>query len=181
MIVPNLPLLLLNSSAVSNLTLPPHPPDDPSNTVCFVQTSQPEEPLLKTTYADCWPAMRLIAVGDKINAPIYFSRDPEVGYKLPNAWAHGTCVIEIDVDPPNEGDITTMVEIAKGAIEISMLCIEEWPNLGGRHRVGEKQVLIVFMFGRLAPENKLLPQINRNLSIGHQGPVRKTLAHVKGG
>ena len=126
--------------------------------------------------------MRLITIGDKINAPIYFSRDPEQGYEIPHTWEHGTCVIEIDAHPTDEGDITTLVEIAKIAIDISLLCVEEQPYLGGRQHVGKRGVLNVFIYGRLAPDKKPLPQIGRShLSIGDRGLGRKTLADLEGG
>ena len=155
MILPSLPLLLLNSSTLSNLTTRPKSINGQSNAFCFTQKKPPDDPLLRTTSEQCHGAMTQITRGDKINAPIYFSRDPSLGFRLPHAWAHDTCVIEIDAYPVDEGDITTMIDIAKAAITISMLCIEQWPFLGGRQHVGEKEVINIFIYGRVAPESSL--------------------------
>lgn len=175
MILPSVSLLLLNSSTASNLTTRPKWIDGQSNAFCFFQTKLPDDPLLRTSYEQCYEAMTQITQGDKINAPIYFSRDPSLGFRLPHAWVHGTCVIEIDVHPTDKGDITTMTDIAKAAITISILCLEEWHHLGGRQNVGEKEVLNIVIYGRLAPEKRPRPRIGQVVNRRDRDPMRDTL------
>lgn len=170
MIVPNLPLLLLNSSAVSNLTTRPKWFNGEANAFCFTQHALPKEPLLPPTYQDCFEAIRLITHGDKKEAPIYFSRDASQGFGLPHTWALGNCEIEIDVDPTDEGDTIKMIDIAKAAFSIAVLCVEQFPYLGGRDRVGPKEVIVIFMYGREVSLKHSLPQIGRRSLVGVERP-----------
>lgn len=181
MIVHNLPLLLLTSPAVNNLTTRPKSLNGEANAFCFAQPTYPKEPLFPTSYPDCFEAIKLMTYGDKRDAPIYFSRDPSVGYSLPSTWSHGTCEVELDVDPPNEGDTAKMVDIGKVALTIAILCVAEPPRLGGRVRVGPKEVIVIFMYGREVPPKHSLPQIGQTINRGDQDPGRDILARLKGG
>ncbi len=169
MIIPKLPILLLNPSAVSNLTNQSKSLDGAANAFCFIQPPLPQPRLLPATYDDCFQAGLQMRVGDKAEAPIYFSRDPSVGFQLPHTWEHGNCAIEIDVDPPGEGDTTTFMQMHRVALRTMMLCVKDFPRLGGRDRLGPKEVLVMFVYGRAEPSNPSLPQIGQTINRGDRG------------
>lgn len=181
MIVPNLPFLLLNSSAVLNLTARPTSLNGEGNSVCFTQPPYPVPPLLPAKWHDCYEAINLAKQDDKKDAPIYFSRDAKVGYGLPHAWDLGSCEIMIDVDPHDEGDTLTMVDIVRAAFTVAVLCVKDYPFLGGRERVGPKKVIIVFVSGQEAPPEHPRLRIGQTVKREDGESGRNTLARLEGG
>ena len=63
---------------------------------------------------DCYWLLSAFIHGDKVDAPMHFSRDKTKGYKLPMFMEHGTCIIGMDfIREADVGDDFTLLLAAK--------------------------------------------------------------------
>lgn len=113
---------------------------------CFRQTVQ--RPLCPAVPSDCMRVIQLMRGGDKVDAPMEFSR--VTGYTLPHLWAYGTCKIIIDVVASgNPSEITTVYEISIRALELIARCVIDprFARMGGRTTVGPNDIIRVGVMG----------------------------------
>ena len=120
---------------------------------CFLQT--PQHPLCPAVPTDCMRALQLMRGGDKVDAPMEFSR--ATGFSLPYRWAHGTCQILIDIvahgDP---SEITTIYEISTRALQLIARCVidQRLGRLGGRTTAGPNDMIMVGVMGVQTSDNR---------------------------
>ena len=105
-------------------------------------------------YPDCIKAAEKATFGDKAGAPMHFSRDPHSGMQLPELWAHGSCVVRIDMKQQEDQDTFSLFIVANAASLIAQKCSDftpSSPGLGGLGLVGPKKVVTLFVYGRRPP------------------------------
>ena len=152
MLLPPLTLPLLNATSLLHLNTITAPETSRSNqdVWCFQQRPPPRLQRAITTYHDCMLLARRIVQGGKPESQIDFSRDEEVGLKVPYRLYGGTCVFEINIDPQEAREkswAASYYEISLAAIEIFPPCVVRPPHLGGLTKVGRDQVLDLYVYG----------------------------------
>ena len=100
--------------------------------------------------ADCWHAAEQIVCGDKYQAPMEFTHSPKPGFWVPWRWTHGTCIIQIDLEPGSEAvDVTSLADIAERAVEMIRSCVVHSSKLGGRTTAGQLGLIHLMVSGAL--------------------------------
>ena len=114
---------------------------------CFDQSTDPRRQITPTTYRACYGILDALLSKDKATAEIPFSRRSGVGFKVPEYWTSGNCVMVIDMHSENDVDSMSFLDIATEAGVIMVKCVMYPPHLGGTQPVGPKRVLNVTVFG----------------------------------
>ena len=115
-----------------------------------------------TSKSDCAKALQRIMNADKLNAPMVFSRNPNVGYHVPAQIEAGTCIIHFDVASTSESAgmdaQLPMRSLVAAALHIMDNCVKNPPastGLGGRAVAlswdGSKGFLDVLVWGQPPP------------------------------
>ena len=117
----------------------------------------PHFPILyPPVFDDCLKLAEFIISGDKAEAPITFSRNPELGFPVPYSWDYlpGTCMVHIGMMSNADEDTFAMTWIAFKVADIVEACMLDlkMPGLGGHDLVGPKQRMKVFVEGRPWPK-----------------------------
>ena len=108
----------------------------------------PDEPgIVPTTYHTCYEIIKFLAHSKRMKLPIRFSRIPGLGYKLPEQWKSGNCVLQVDLDSDADDDTTTFEQIAIETGVVLLACVASPPHVGGTRYVGPKSVMNVTVFG----------------------------------
>ena len=119
---------------------------------CFPNAAPQGTGLKETKYLDCINAAWRITVSEMHpKADRYFSRLPgrsDHDFLVPDGFIQDSCAIIVDVISETDYDIFSLVELQKVALELVESCVKPRPHLGGRDRVGPKQVTQVLIFGR---------------------------------
>lgn len=104
---------------------------------------EPDKPRLGPTLLNCLKAVDYIpSQTQKAMAPIMFSHDPSKGYKVPKAWVHGDCAVEIDLINGVDGEVTTFDNLGTIALGLAVVCVEKTaPHLGGQAEIGSRSSL----------------------------------------
>ncbi|MCJ1471464.1 hypothetical protein MMC13_000103 [Lambiella insularis] len=125
-----------------------HPLHKRAGIVCFDRTSPQAEGREKIETGDCNELPLIISQGDKVQAPMMFSRDREKGFKLPHALQHKSCMIGFD-STVGEDDIATLEDIAIALLEIIIECVANVDayGFGGGQQVGERGHLSAIILG----------------------------------
>ena len=116
---------------------------------CFEDSPSP---LIPTTYHACFQVIKFIIGHERIELPTLFSRAPNVGYRLPEQWRQGSCVLQLDMNDhaataPAETETATFKNVADAAASVILACVLARPHLGGSQFVGAKKVMNVTVFG----------------------------------
>ncbi|CAO1596966.1 hypothetical protein XANCAGTX0491_000793 [Xanthoria calcicola] len=115
---------------------------------CFEDSSPP---MIPTTYHACFQVIKFIISHERIELPTLFSRAPNVGYRLPEQWRQGSCVLQLDMNDaataPAETETATFKNVADAAASVILACVLARPHLGGSQFVGAKKVMNVTVFG----------------------------------
>ncbi|KAL9118582.1 MAG: hypothetical protein Q9187_004869 [Circinaria calcarea] len=109
---------------------------------CFQST--PTNPLCRIIPSDCMRAVQILREGDKVDAPMEFSR--VTGYRVPHRLEVGTCKIIWDIIAEgNPSEITTLYEISARALELTSRCViaPHSGRVGGRSTVGPNDLIWV--------------------------------------
>jgi hypothetical protein len=155
-----LPLLpLLNGSLSSTLD-------------CWQQHPAKEMQLPPIIYKECREIIAQIHVGEKSLAPLVFSRSSSAGFKVPESWQHGSCVVTIDVKGNDAHETSTFAEITKRAFSLMVECVIKEPHLGGRSFVGDHDGLEVLLFGLEPGRESYCVLLVRILTV--KGTVRES-------
>lgn len=137
---------------------------------CFKQAGYPRPPLYPAEIDDCVFMAELILKGDKAHAPIHWSRQEGVGWKLPVIWDvwGKSCFISMDMLPQFKEDevVFAPAKVAQVAVDIINVCqsSSELPGLGGREVVGPEQKAFVILAGKV-PETGPRPPGFRGLRM----------------
>ncbi|CAF9915278.1 MAG: hypothetical protein HETSPECPRED_002348 [Heterodermia speciosa] len=107
----------------------------------------PRSKLRPTTFKACRAVIKWLGSHDKEQGPITFSRRPGVGYRVPDQWLSGNCVVSIDMHSDDDVDTLSFREIAVEAYTIALGCVISPPHLGGDGHVGPKGVMNVTILG----------------------------------
>lgn len=121
---------------------------------CFDQRQPHDIQLKPIHYPDCIKAAEKATFGGKAGAPMHFSRDPHSGMELPEWWAHGTCVVRIDMKQQEDQDTFPLFAVANAGSLIAQKCSDftpSSPGLGGLGIVGPKKVVVIIVYGRTPP------------------------------
>ncbi|MCJ1482198.1 hypothetical protein MMC06_002361 [Schaereria dolodes] len=110
---------------------------------CFDGEQDLTNPLLRPRFPDCVNAAVQMVKGDKVDAPMQFSRT--TGYILPDSWTFGNCAIAIDMMGPDDSDTVPLKEVARAAMAVMVACVQNVrsPQLGGKSTAGPEQVIRV--------------------------------------
>ena len=119
----------------------------------------PRNQLRPTTFKACSAVIKWLGSHDKEKAPITFSRRLGVGYRVPDQWASGNCVVGIDMHSDDDVDTLSFREIVVEAYAIALACVISPPHLGGSSQVGPKGVMNVTVIGVDFNANGLVPLI----------------------
>jgi len=65
------------------------------HTDCLQQNPANETQLTPIIYKECREVIVKIPMGDKSLAPLVFSRSSTAGFKVPESWQYGSCVVAI--------------------------------------------------------------------------------------
>ena len=107
--------------------------------------------------------------GDKPTAPMVFSRNASLGFKLPFRWDWGSCVIAADmynIADPNAVETFPMTWIPAMAVQIIKSCMSDKPpqlRLGGRTRLGPTDGVRIFVVGKIKPAKEWPFTYNPNI------------------
>ncbi|KAL8909362.1 MAG: hypothetical protein Q9171_005082, partial [Xanthocarpia ochracea] len=118
---------------------------------CFQQRQPKDVQLKPIRYSDCVKAAEKATIGGKAGAPMHFSRDAHSGMQLPERWAHGSCVIRIDMKQQEDHDTFTLFVVANAASLIAQKCSDATPSspgLGGLALIGPRKLVVMMVFGR---------------------------------
>ena len=107
----------------------------------------PRGRLRPTTFKACKTVIKWLGSHDKEQAPITFSRQHGVGYRVPDQWASGNCVVGIDMHSDDDVDTLSFRDVVVEAYTIALACVISPPHLGGSGRVGPKGVMNVTVVG----------------------------------
>lgn len=107
----------------------------------------PRSQLRPTTFKACKAVIRWLGSHDKEQGPITFSRRLGVGYRVPDQWLSGSCVVGIDMHSDDDEDTLSFREIVVEAYTIALACVISPPHLGGSGTVGPKRVMNVTVIG----------------------------------
>ncbi|KAL8993336.1 MAG: hypothetical protein Q9169_006423 [Polycauliona sp. 2 TL-2023] len=121
---------------------------------CFDQRQPNDVQLKPIHYPDCIKAAEKITFGGKAGAPMHFSRDPRGGMELPESWAHGSCVIRVDMKQKEDQDTFPLFAVANAGSLIAQKCSDftpTSPGLGGLGIVGPRKVVVIIVYGRTPP------------------------------
>ncbi|KAL8933112.1 MAG: hypothetical protein Q9211_005955 [Gyalolechia sp. 1 TL-2023] len=122
---------------------------------CFNQARFPRPPLYPADIDDCVFVAQLILQGDKANAPIHWSRQEGVGWKLPHMWDvwGKSCFISLDMLREFKEDevVFAPAKVAQVAVDIINVCQSslDLPGLGGRDVVGPEGKTVVILAGKV--------------------------------
>lgn len=114
---------------------------------CWQQNPANETQLKPTVYKECREIITKIPMGQKSLAPLVFSRDSTAGFKVPESWQYGSCVVTIDVGGDDVHETSTFAAITKRAFALMVECGIKEPHLGGRSFVGDHDRLEVLVLG----------------------------------
>ncbi|KAI4180001.1 MAG: hypothetical protein L6R41_007521 [Letrouitia leprolyta] len=131
------------------------PPDSDvaSSSQCFATEQFHGIRLKPIHYTDCIEAAERVTWGGKAGAPMQFSRNSKIGMEVPEHWSYGNCVIRIDMKNPDDVDTFPLNDVANAASLIAQRCSRSGtPGLGGLAAIGPKQVVVIFVFGRVPPD-----------------------------
>ena len=119
-------------------------------TGCFRQ-APPEEPQLsRTNYVDCCYAVQKIAVYDT-HRPMHFRRNHDTDFILPHSFTYRTCVISLDMVNASAEDFFYLEQILYVATDTARRCTALYQALGGMATVGPKQLMEVYVLGKIWP------------------------------
>lgn len=101
-------------------------------------------------HIDCLRALQLV-VGDKVQAPMVFSRNAEDGFQVPHEWSYGSCHLHIDItlDAPLMTVQLPMAAIVRMGAFVNNQCNSNPPakpltGLGGKSGLGGRAYLNSF-------------------------------------
>ncbi|KAL8801526.1 MAG: hypothetical protein Q9223_006977 [Gallowayella weberi] len=142
---------------------------------------------------DCIFMSQLLLKGDKAHAPMHWSRDKRLGWKLPTMWDvwGSSCFVTMDMLPEYDDDMVVfaMDAVAHVVVDIINWCqtSEQLPHLGGREVVGPEAKTIVILAGKVpekGPKPPGWPHLQMsspvfNLTHGSSGPGQRGLARAR--
>lgn len=134
---------------------------------CFV--SSPIRRLCRIVPSDCTRAVQILRVGDRVQAPMEFSR--VTGYQVPFKVEFGSCRILVDIiAPDNPSEITTLYEISTRALEVTSRCVitPNFGRIGGRTTAGPNNLINVGVMGVEGNDEPLRPPRLSPMAIVNQ-------------
>jgi len=114
---------------------------------CWQQNPASQPQLKPIIYKECRDIITKIPMGQKALAPLVFSRSATEGFKVPESWQYGSCVLTIDVEGADVYETSTFAAVTKRAFALMVQCVINEPHLGGRSFVGDHDGLEVLVFG----------------------------------
>ena len=135
--------------------------------------NSPDSKLSPTTFRECRHLIKWMNSFDKDKGEITFSRKPGVGYRLPDQWMLGTCVLGIDMVSDDVEDTVTFREIGIEAYTVALACVIRPPHLGGRRPVGPKGLINVTLWGTKGTPGRPRPLLGPRLNETY--PSEETL------
>ncbi|MCJ1397199.1 hypothetical protein MMC11_000391 [Xylographa trunciseda] len=128
------------------------PAVDESGLLCFEQQYTPDHRLKLITRGDCYIALQRLMVGDKLNAPMRFSTEHDLGYKIPFFVRYNTCAIGV-ASSKGLDDYFTLQLVSLVMMYIIRECVEhvDAKRYGGGHPVGWNRDLSAVVLG-VTPE-----------------------------
>ena len=119
----------------------------------------PRHQLHPTTFKACSTVIKWLGSHDKEQGPITFSRRLGIGYRVPDQWLSGNCLVGIDMQTDNDIDTLSFRDIVVQAYTIALACVISPPHLGGSGSVGPKRVMNVTVKGVDYKAHEPLPLI----------------------
>ena len=114
---------------------------------CFVREVAMRQPIAPTTFKACYELVKRLVHHDKAEAAMIFSRKPEAGFRVPEHWVSGNCVLTIDMDSDNDEETLSFKDLAVDAGTVMVRCVMNPPHLGGTILVGRRKSMNVTVFG----------------------------------
>ena len=139
-----------SSSDAPSLSILNIPSNDISHDDCFNPTASHRE-LHPVRFNDCFNALKELYEFQNPFRPVIFARRKHVGFKLPNIFRSGSCVISIDVLKDADSDRFRPILVHSKARDIALRCTEGTFRFGGRAKAGPLNVVDVLVFGREWP------------------------------
>ena len=118
---------------------------------CFAREAASRQPIAPTTYKACYDIVRRLVHHDKAEAAMTFSRKPDAGFRVPEHWVSGNCVLTIDMDSDNDEETLSFKDLAIDAGTVMVRCVMIPPHLGGTTIVGQRKSMNVTVFGYRKP------------------------------
>lgn len=82
---------------------------------------------------------------------IRFTRNDGEGFKVPESWRQGNCVVHLDVLSDTDSDTATLFGLAIQANVLNNLCVIKEPHLGGSIILGKDRLLNLTIMGASSP------------------------------
>ncbi|KAL8794044.1 MAG: hypothetical protein Q9195_003344 [Heterodermia aff. obscurata] len=114
---------------------------------CFTAEVALRQPIAPTTFKACYELVKGLVHHDKAEAAMIFSRKPGAGFRVPEHWVSGNCVLTIDMDSEDDEELTSFKDLAVDAGTVMVRCVMNPPHLGGTILVGRRQAMNVTVFG----------------------------------
>lgn len=114
---------------------------------CFRQAPLDEPQLSRTNFIDCFHAVEKISAHDDRNL-VYFRRNNDSSFILPNYFTYRTCVIIVDMINDNAGDVFYIGQVRDVAIDTARRCTALPMALGGSALAGPMKLMVVEVLGR---------------------------------
>lgn len=139
-----------SSSDASSLSISNIASNDLRHDDCFNPTASHRE-LYPVRFDDCFNALTELYEFKNPFRPVIFARRQHVGFKLPNVFRKGSCVISIDVTNDADSDRFRPILVHSKARDLALRCTEGDFRFGGRAKAGPLKVVDVLVFGREWP------------------------------
>ena len=114
---------------------------------CFAREAAFRQPVAPTTFKACYEIVKRLVHHDKAEAAMIFSRKPGAGFRVPEHWVSGNCVLTIDMDSDNDEETLSFKDLAVDAGTVMVRCVMSPPHLGGTTIVGQRKSMNVTVFG----------------------------------
>lgn len=114
---------------------------------CFAREAAFRQPVAPTTFKECYELVKRLVHHDKAEAAMIFSRKPGAGFRVPDHWVSGNCVLTIDMESDSDEEILSFKDLAVDAGAVMVRCVMSPPHLGGTVIVGRRRSMNVTVFG----------------------------------
>ena len=105
---------------------------------------------------DCADVFETMQEGDKVWAPMHFTRERGTGFRVPHRWHKNSCTVLIDMLKDGDDDSFPLGTVVQAASNIVRACVldSSMQGLGGRAIIGPEKKMLVVVSGTLDPPQR---------------------------
>lgn len=109
--------------------------------------------LRRVVVDDCADIFSIMQEGDKVWAPMHFTREEGQGFTVPHRWHKTSCTVLIDMLEDGDDDSFPLGSIVQAASNIVRVCVMDssMSGRGGRAIIGPEKKMLLVVSGTLDP------------------------------